>query len=193
MGRCSESNEPHRVKWSGGSDSPIVLLDTRERQMPRLALTILTIVLLVAMPSAWAGLASKRQSRVAPARRSNRAFTSSRSTVQSIGRLFARSRQSGLNRASDLKIADIGCGTGAATRVLARELDAHVTAVDFLPELLAQLEDAAGRAGLADRITTLCASMESLPFAESELDAIWSEGAIYNMGFAAGITAWRRY
>ena len=98
-----------------------------------------------------------------------------------------------MNRASDLKIADIGCGTGAATRVLARELDAHVTAVDFLPELLAQLEDAAGRAGLADRITTLCASMESLQFAESELDAIWSEGAIYNMGFAAGITAWRRY
>ena len=35
--------------------------------------------------------------------------------------------------------------------------------------------------------------MESLPFAESELDAIWSEGAIYNMGFAAGITTWRRY
>ena len=100
---------------------------------------------------------------------------------------------SGLNRASDLKIADIGCGTGASTLVLARELDAHITAVDFLPEFLARLEDAARRAGLSDRITTLSASMESLPFAESAYDAIWSEGAIYNMGFAAGITAWRRY
>lgn len=56
MGRCSESNEPYRVKWSDESDSPIVLLDTRERQMPRLALTIMAIVLLMAMPSAWAGL-----------------------------------------------------------------------------------------------------------------------------------------
>jgi SAM-dependent methyltransferase len=100
---------------------------------------------------------------------------------------------SGLKRASDLKIADIGCGTGASTLVLARELDAHLTAVDFLPEFLARLEDAAGRAGLSDRITTLCASMESLTFAESAFDAIWSEGAIYNMGFAAGIKAWRRY
>lgn len=100
---------------------------------------------------------------------------------------------SGLTGESDLKIADIGCGTGASTLVLARELDAHVTAVDFLPEFLTGLEDAAGRAGLRERITTLLASMEALPFAESAYDAIWSEGAIYNMGFAAGIKAWRRY
>ena len=100
---------------------------------------------------------------------------------------------SGLKRASDLKIADIGCGTGASTLVLARELDAHITAVDFLPEFLARLEDTAGRAGVSDRITTLSASMEALPFAESAYDAIWSEGAIYNMGFASGIEAWRKY
>jgi len=98
-----------------------------------------------------------------------------------------------LKGTADLKIADLGCGTGASTLVLARELDAHVTAVDFLPEFLAILEDAARRAGVADRISTLSASMESLPFAEAAYDAIWSEGAIYNMGFAAGIEAWRKY
>ncbi|MEQ8494762.1 MAG: class I SAM-dependent methyltransferase, partial [Gammaproteobacteria bacterium] len=43
------------------------------------------------------------------------------------------------------------------------------------------------------RIETLEASMDALPFAARSLDAIWSEGAIYNMGFAAGISAWRRY
>jgi SAM-dependent methyltransferase len=100
---------------------------------------------------------------------------------------------SGLKGTAGLEIADIGCGTGAATLVLASELDAHVTAVDFLPEFLARLEDAAGRAGVADRITTLPASMEALPFADRAFDAIWSEGAIYNMGFAAGIAAWRRH
>jgi SAM-dependent methyltransferase len=26
-----------------------------------------------------------------------------------------------------------------------------------------------------------------------EFDVIWSEGAIYNMGFAAGVSAWRRF
>jgi SAM-dependent methyltransferase len=100
---------------------------------------------------------------------------------------------SGLQGRAGLSIADIGCGTGASTLVLARELDASITAVDFLPEFLARLEDAAGRAGVAGRITTLAASMESLPFAAGTYDAVWSEGAIYNMGFAAGLRAWRRF
>ena len=100
---------------------------------------------------------------------------------------------SGLRTAANLKVADIGCGTGASTLVLAGELDANITAVDFLPEFLAKLDANAERDGLARRITTLSASMEALPFAAAELDAIWSEGAIYNMGFEAGIKAWRKF
>jgi SAM-dependent methyltransferase len=100
---------------------------------------------------------------------------------------------SGLQGRAELKVADIGCGTGASTLVLAGELDAQITAVDFLPEFLAELEKAAGRAAVADRVTTLCAPMEALPFEEEVYDAIWAEGAIYNMGFAAGAEAWRRY
>ncbi len=100
---------------------------------------------------------------------------------------------SGLQGAADLKIADIGCGTGASTLVLAAELDAQIMAVDFLPEFLAGLEDAATRAGVADRIATLAAPMEALPFDEEWYDAIWAEGAVYNMGFAAGAEAWRRF
>jgi cyclopropane fatty-acyl-phospholipid synthase-like methyltransferase len=100
---------------------------------------------------------------------------------------------SGLKGTANLKVADIGCGTGSSTFVLADELDARITAVDFLPAFLAKLEQTARHAGVADRITTLSASMEALPFAEAEFDAIWSEGAIYNMGFAAGIEAWRKF
>lgn len=36
----------------------------------------------------------------------------------------------GLDRSRRLKIADIGCGTGASSFVLARELDCAITAVD---------------------------------------------------------------
>jgi SAM-dependent methyltransferase len=100
---------------------------------------------------------------------------------------------SGLNEARGLTIADIGCGTGASTLVLARELDASVTAVDFLPGFLRQLDFAAQRENLADRVETLTASMDALPFEEQAFDAIWSEGAIYNMGFTNGIRAWRRF
>ena len=42
----------------------------------------------------------------------------------------------GLNREKPLNIADIGCGTGAAALVLARLLNARITAVDFLQEFL---------------------------------------------------------
>lgn len=97
---------------------------------------------------------------------------------------------SGLRGKRDLRIADIGCGTGAATLVLAQELDAHITAVDFLPEFLQRLEQAAAQDDLTERITTRAESMDALSFQPGELDAIWSEGAIYNMGFEAGIVAW---
>lgn len=100
---------------------------------------------------------------------------------------------SGLPASGRLRLADIGCGTGASTLVLAQCLDADITAVDLFGEFLARLESAAARAGVADRITTLEASMDALPFREAEFDAIWSEGAIYNMGFEAGVGAWRRF
>jgi cyclopropane fatty-acyl-phospholipid synthase-like methyltransferase len=100
---------------------------------------------------------------------------------------------SGLRDKRHLRIADIGCGSGASTLVLAGELDAHITAVDFVPDFLEVLERAAAKAGVADRITTLAQSMDALPFQEGELDALWSEGAIYNMGFEAGLVAWRPF
>lgn len=100
---------------------------------------------------------------------------------------------SDLRKAKGLRIADIGCGTGASTLVLAEELDAHVTAVDFAPEFLDQLRIAARRKSLGERIDTLAASMDALPFEDRSLDAIWSEGAIYNMGFENGVKAWRRF
>ena len=100
---------------------------------------------------------------------------------------------SGLGGAKGLKIADIGCGSGASTLVLARELDAAITAVDVLPDFLKQLERRAKAEGFSERITTLAASMDALTFAPSSLDAIWSEGAIYNMGFEKGVKAWRSF
>lgn len=100
---------------------------------------------------------------------------------------------SGLRGAPGLAIADVGCGTGASTFVLARELDAHVVAVDLIPGFLEQLLADAQRRGLGARITTLAAAMDELPFEESAFDAIWSEGAIYIAGFEAGVRSWRRF
>ncbi|MEE4241942.1 MAG: class I SAM-dependent methyltransferase [Desulfopila sp.] len=99
----------------------------------------------------------------------------------------------GVDRSRPLKIVDIGCGTGASTILLAKELDGEITAVDFLEEFLEELKLKAEKHGVAEKITTLNCSMDTLPFADEVFDVIWSEGAIYNMGFATGVAAWSRF
>ena len=98
-----------------------------------------------------------------------------------------------INRTAPLKIADVGCGTGDSTLVLAQLLNAQVTAVDFLQDFLDVLESRTESRGVSDKIKTLCCSMDNLPFQEGELDVIWSEGAIYNIGFEKGVKDWHRY
>ncbi|MHC4893835.1 MAG: class I SAM-dependent methyltransferase [Planctomycetota bacterium] len=99
-----------------------------------------------------------------------------------------------LDRTAELRVADIGCGTGASTLALARGLpSARILAVDLFPEFLGILVERASAAGCSERIEALAESMDSLPFAAESLDLVWSEGAIYNMGFRAGIEAWRRF
>ena len=92
-----------------------------------------------------------------------------------------------------LRSADIGCGTGASTPMLAKEPDAHIVAVDFRPGFLKALVQRAGAGGLASRIETLRAGMGALPFQPASPDAVWAEGAICNIGFGKGVRAWRRF
>lgn len=92
-----------------------------------------------------------------------------------------------------IKAADIGCGSGAQTIVLAQNIEGEITAVDLFPEFLNKLKLKAEELGLEDKITTLEKPMEDLPFTEEEFDIIWSEGAVYIMGFEAGIKSWKKY
>ena len=98
-----------------------------------------------------------------------------------------------INKDHKLKIADIGCGTGASTLLLARSLNAKITAVDFLPDFIEILQANAENEGLTNKIDTLVCSMDNLKFRDEEYDVIWSEGAIYNMGFKNGINNWSRF
>ena len=99
-----------------------------------------------------------------------------------------------LDRTAALDVADIGCGTGTPTLTLASRLrNSRINAVDLFPEFLDVLTERARAAGCSEQINTLAESMDSLPFAAESLDLIWSEGAIYNMGFSKGIEAWRPF
>ena len=98
----------------------------------------------------------------------------------------------GLTASNDtLAVADLGCGTGVSTLVLADALNAEITAVDLFDDFLTVLSARADKAGVSDKIECLTGSIDNLPFAPQSLDLIWSEGAIYNIGFAKGIELWR--
>lgn len=81
-------------------------------------------------------------------------------------------------------VLDIGCGNGAQSRILAEELG-RITAIDNHAPFLEQIKD--------PRIETRCASMNKLPFKPESFDLIWSEAAIYIIGFEEGLKQWRRY
>lgn len=93
----------------------------------------------------------------------------------------------------DLQIADIGCGSGGPTLTLAKALKGQITAVDLFPIFLTELENKAEILGLTNKIQTLQCSMDELPFGKNTFDLIWSEGAIYNIGFENGIQQWKDY
>ena len=98
-----------------------------------------------------------------------------------------------LPRDQNLKVADIGCGSGGQTITLAKNLNGQITAVDLFPEFLNELNKKSQQLGLTDKIVTLEKSMDDLPFDKNEFDLIWSEGAIYNIGFENGLKNWKDY
>ena len=90
-------------------------------------------------------------------------------------------------------ILDIGCGPGAQTLVLAKQTGGRVTAIDTHQPFLDDLTRRAERADLSGRIHPRYGDMTALDVEEASFDVIWSEGAIYVMGFREGLHAWRRF
>jgi len=91
------------------------------------------------------------------------------------------------------QILDVGCGPGAQTIELARATGGRIVAVDIRQRFLDELTERAGAAGVLPQVTTVNTSMFDMDFADASFDLIWSEGAIYIAGFAAGLGAWRRF
>jgi SAM-dependent methyltransferase len=93
----------------------------------------------------------------------------------------------------DPEILDIGCGSGIQTRDLAALTGGTITAVDNHQPFLDILRAGSIHDGLEGRIRTVCASMDALPFEKGQFDLIWSEGAIFIVGFEEGLKLWRPF
>lgn len=97
------------------------------------------------------------------------------------------------NLTKQSRIADLGCGTGGQTMVLAQHAPGQITGIDLYPDFVNIFNRNAEQLGLQDRVKGVVGSMDNLHFEKEELDLIWSEGAIYNIGFERGINEWRKY
>ena len=85
------------------------------------------------------------------------------------------------------RVLDVGCGAGRQTLVLAEALRTRVLAVDLHRPYLDQLEHAARARGLGALIETRQADMGALDLPAGSVDLLWSEGALYHLGFGPGL------
>jgi SAM-dependent methyltransferase len=85
------------------------------------------------------------------------------------------------------RVLDLGCGSGRSSLVLAEELRAKVIAVDIHQPFLDALGAAARERGLGRLIEMRCADMRAPGVPAGSIDLLWSEGALYLLGFADGL------
>lgn len=97
------------------------------------------------------------------------------------------------NLTDESRIADIGCGTGGQTMVLAGHVQGKITGIDLFPVFIDLFNMNVTKLNLQNRVRGIPGSMDNLPFQNEELDLIWSEGAIYNIGFERGLNEWRKF
>ena len=90
-------------------------------------------------------------------------------------------------------ILDIGCGPGRQTMVLAKQTGGIVTALDNHQPFLDEVARRADAAGVSERVVARNCSMTEMDFEEKSFDIIWSEGAIYIMGFRNGLESCKRF
>lgn len=91
------------------------------------------------------------------------------------------------------RAADLGCGTGSQTLLLAQRLPGEIVGLDMFEAVVERLNARARASGLSDRVRGVVGRMEALPFDRDSLDLIWSEGAIDNIGFRQGLAHWRDF
>lgn len=92
-----------------------------------------------------------------------------------------------------MRIVDIGCGPGMQTMELAKKIKGSILALDFHEPFLEQLVETAKSNGVAEVITVSKGDMFNLNLSEDAYDLIWSEGAIYIIGFERGINEWKKH
>ncbi|MES3676488.1 class I SAM-dependent methyltransferase [Halomonas elongata] len=92
-----------------------------------------------------------------------------------------------------VRVLDVGCGTGGASRLLAEEYDAKVIGIDITASFVEIAGWLSRATGLATRTRFCCADAARTPLPEACVDVVWCQHALMNMPDTAAVLAeWRR-
>lgn len=90
------------------------------------------------------------------------------------------------------KILDIGCGPGLQTLALAKTTDGTIIAGDIHQPFLDSLKRKLIEQKLSEKVSVTHLDMFDLSnYEDGSFDIIWSEGAVYIMGFEKGLLSWQ--
>lgn len=91
------------------------------------------------------------------------------------------------------KILDVGCGTGLQTAELAKAFHVEITALDnYAPSGEAVIQNAE-KAGVSPFVKFVLGDMFKMDFPDESFDLLWSEGAIFIVGFENGLRDWNKF
>ena len=76
------------------------------------------------------------------------------------------------NLTENSRIADIGCGTGGQTMVIAQNAPGKITAIDLSLDYIKRLNKRAKQLNLQNKVKGIVGSMDNLPFREEEFDLV---------------------
>lgn len=88
-------------------------------------------------------------------------------------------------------VLDVGCGSGAQTLTLAGLTAGTILAIDSYPVFIEELRQRLAAAGLQGRVTAQVGDMRALGLPPASFDLIWSEGALFILGFEHGLRTLR--
>jgi SAM-dependent methyltransferase len=85
------------------------------------------------------------------------------------------------------ELLELGCGGGAQTLALAALTSGKVLAIDAHAVFVEELRQRLSADGLLDRVTAQVGDMKALALPPERFDLVWCEGALYVLGFEAGL------